>query len=47
MYKILEKDVILKILNVLDNCKIEVFVIISRIIDGVDNEALFDYDKFY
>lgn len=42
MYKIIEKEVILKILNVLDNCKIEVFVIISRIIDEVDNEVLFD-----
>lgn len=47
LHKTLEKDAIPKTSNVLDNCKIEVSVITSRTTDEADNEALFDYDKFY
>lgn len=47
LHKTLEKEAIPKTSNVLDNCKIEVSVITSRTTDEADNEALFDYDKFY
>lgn len=47
LHKTIEKEAIPKTSNVLDNCKIEVSVITSRTTDEADNEALFDYDKFY
>lgn len=47
LHKTIEKEAIPKTSNVLDNCKIEVSVITSRTTDEADNEALYDYDKFY